>query len=315
MDAAAGRDAGEFMVVGVDGSEPSLRAVDWAADEAVLREVSLRVVYAFLWDRYEGAALARDVGRPSGPPSPREIADAGARRARARRRGLRVTADVVPEEPEHALVREGRHAAALVVGTRGRSGLAELLLGSVSLAVAAHAGCPVVVLRGSHDNQAAPPVHGRVVVGVGEDVEASAAVRFAVEEARRRGVALEAVRAWRCPVRESADHPLTYGESARLHEKRAAEELDTALRHVPSDLRVYRRTVEGYARGVLLEASYRADLLVVGARRGDGHVGLQLGRVAHGLLHHSACPVVVVPDGPRDAAPGPDCGAVSLPPR
>ena len=60
---------------------------------------------------------------------------------------------------------------------------------------------------------------------------------------------------------------------------------------------------------------YAFDLLVVGARRGDGHVGLQLGRVAHGLLHHSACPVVVVPDGPRDAAPGPDCGAVSLPPR
>ncbi|WP_149550174.1 universal stress protein [Streptomyces marokkonensis] len=301
MNAAVGRGDGEYLVVGVDGSEPSLRAVDWAADEAVLRGVSLRVVYAHLWDRYEGSALARDVERPAGPPSPRDVAEAGARRALARHPGLRVTVEVVPEEPEYALVREGRHAAALVVGTRGRSGVAEMLLGSVSLAVAAHADCPVIVLRGSHDNQATPPVHGRVVVGVGEDVKDPAAVRFAVAEARRRGVALEAVRAWRCPARESVDHPLITGEPARLHEERAAEELETALRDVPDDLRVYRRTVEGYARRVLLDASHRADLLVVGARRRDGHVGLQLGRVAHGLLHHSACPVAVVPHREGDA--------------
>ncbi|MFF5158368.1 universal stress protein [Streptomyces sp. NPDC000348] len=301
MNTAVGRGNGGFLVVGVDGSEPSLRAVDLAADEAVLRGVSLRVVYASLWDRYEGAALARDIGRPAGPPSPRDVADAGARRALARHPGLRVTADVVPEEPEYALVREGRGAAALVVGARGRSGLAEMLLGSVGLAVAAHADCPVIVLRGSQDNRATPPAHGRVVVGVGEDVEEPAAVRFAVEEARRRGAALEAVRAWRCPARESTDHALMTGEPARLHEERAAEELERALRDVPADLRVHRRTAEGHARRVLLDASYRADLLVVGARRRDGHVGLRLGRVAHGLLHHSACPVVVVPHRGGDA--------------
>lgn len=301
MNAAVGRGDGEYLVVGVDGSEPSLRAVDWAADEAVLRGVPLRVVYAHLWDRYEGAALAQDVGGPARAPSPQDIADAGARRAHARHPGLPVTTDVVPEEPEYALVREGRDAAALIVGTRGRSGLAELLLGSVSLAVAAHADCPVIVLRGSHDNQATPPVHGRVVVGVGDDPKESAALRFAVAEARRRGVALEAVRAWRCPAHESADHPLMAGEPARLHEERAAEELEAALRDVPEDLQVYRRTVEGYARRVLLDASHRADLLVVGARRREGHFGLQLGRVAHGLLHHSACPVVVVPHREGDA--------------
>ena len=55
------------IVVGVDGSDPSLRAVDWAADEAVVRGVPLSVVYACLWERYEGAALARDLGKPSAP--------------------------------------------------------------------------------------------------------------------------------------------------------------------------------------------------------------------------------------------------------
>ncbi|OLZ65291.1 universal stress protein, partial [Streptomyces sp. IMTB 2501] len=52
----------------------------------------------------------------------------------------------------------------------------------------------------------------------------------------------------------------------------------------------------GRARDVLIAASYEADLLVVGARRRHGHFGLQLGRVAHGVLHHAACPVAVVPE-------------------
>ncbi|GAA2271912.1 universal stress protein [Streptomyces atrovirens] len=301
MNARAERGGAGPLVVGVDGSEPSLRAVDWASDEAVLRGVALRVVYACLWDRYEGGAVARDIGRPTALPLPQDIVDAAAERARARHPDLRVTTDVVLEEPEYALVREGRKASALVVGTRGRGGLAELLLGSVSLAVAAHADCPVIVLRGSHDNQATPPVHGRIVVGVGEDPKEPAAVRFAADEARRRGVTLEAVRAWRCPAHETTDHPLLVGEPDRLHEERAAEELETALRDVPADIEVRRRTVEGHARRVLLDASHRADLLIVGARRKEGHLGLQLGRVAHGLLHHSACPVAVVPHREGDA--------------
>ncbi|CAM5566059.1 universal stress protein [Streptomyces aurantiogriseus] len=301
MNAAVERALGEPLVVGVDGSEPSLRAVDWAADEAVLRGVPLRVVYACLWERYEGAALARDIGKPSALPLAQDVVGAAAQRARARHPELKVTADVVFEEPEYALVREGRNASALVVGTRGRSGIAELLLGSVSLAVAAHADCPVIVLRGSHDNQATPPVRGRVVVGIGEEAKASAVVKFAYEEAQRRGVPLEAVRAWRCPAHETTDHPLLAGEPARLHEERAVEELEAALQDVPADIDVRRRTVEGHARRVLLDASHEADLLVVGARRREGHFGLQLGRVAHAALHHSACPVAVVPHREHDA--------------
>ncbi|MFD7406835.1 universal stress protein [Streptomyces sp. NPDC059866] len=301
MNAGVERVRGGPLVVGVDGSEPSLRAVDWAADEAELRGVPLRVVYACLWERYEGAALARDLAEPTALPLAQDVVGAAAQRARARHPGLQVTTDVVFEEPEYALVHEARHASALVVGTRGRSGIAEMLLGSVSLAVAAHADCPVIVLRGSHDNQATPPVHGRVVVGVGEDAKESAAVRFAAEEARRRGVPLEAVRAWRCPAHETTDHPLLAGEPARLHEERAAEELEAGLEDLPAGVDVHRRTVEGHARRVLVDASHRADLLVVGARRREGHLGLQLGRVPHAVLHHSACPVAVVPHGGHDA--------------
>ncbi|NGO40887.1 universal stress protein [Streptomyces ureilyticus] len=286
------------LVVGVDGSEPSLRAVDWAADEAALRQVPLRLVHASLWQRYEGAALAEDLGKPSELVPANGIVDGAARRARTRRPDLKVSTEVLAEEPEYALVRDGRHASALVLGSRGRGGIAELLLGSVSLSVAAYATCPVIVLRGRHDKQAQPVTHGRILLGVGEEAHGSAAVRFAFEEAERRGAVLEAVRAWRCPAHETTDHPLLAGEPAHLHEQRAAETLEAALNDVAAEhpsVEVRRRTAEGPARKVLLDASATADLMVVGARRQKQTFGLQLGRVAHTVLHHSDCPVAVVP--------------------
>ncbi|WP_326651392.1 MULTISPECIES: universal stress protein [unclassified Streptomyces] len=284
------------IVVGVDGSEPSLRAVDWAADEAVLHGLPLRVVYASLWERYEGTSLAEDVGKPSEQVLAEDIVETAARRARRRQPDVKVSTDVLPEEPEYALVRESRSATLLVTGSRGRSGLAEALLGSVSLTVAGHAQCPMIVIRGNHDNQARTATHGRVVVGVGEKPAGSAAVRFAFEEARRRGVPLDAVRAWRWPAHESTDHPLLTGEPARLHEQQAVETLETALQDAPAGVESHRRAVEGHTRTVLVNASRNADLLIIGARRRPGHHGLQLGRVTHGVLHHSACPVVIVPE-------------------
>ncbi|MGV9559538.1 universal stress protein [Streptomyces sp. NPDC003401] len=292
------------LVVGVDGSEPSLRAVDWAADEAALRGVPLRLVYASLWERYEGDSLAEELAEdltgdlegPDGQVTAEAVVRVAARRAALRRPDVEVSTDVLPEEPDSALVREGRNACALVLGHRGRSGLVEVLLGSVGLSVAAHADCPVIVLRGGHDNRVRTGRHSRVVVGVGDKGTDSAALRFAVREAVLRDATLEAVRAWRCPAHESTDHPLFVGEPARLHELRAAEILEQALADVPAGLEPHRRTVEGPARGVLLAASHEADLLVVGARRNPGHLGLQLGRVAHSVLHHAACAVAVVPE-------------------
>ncbi|MFJ8142349.1 universal stress protein [Streptomyces sp. NPDC096013] len=284
------------IVVGVDGSEPSLRAVDWASDEATLRGMPLRLVYASLWERYEGTSIAEDLAKPDEQVMAEDVVDNAARRARRRHPQLDVRVEVLAEEPEYALVRESRSASMLVTGTRGRSGLAEALLGSVSLIVAGHAQCPMVVVRGNHDNQAQAGTHGRVVVGVGDKPAGSAAVRFAFEEARRRGVRLEAVRAWRWPAHETTDHPLMAGEPARLHQQQAVDALDAALRDAPDDVEASRRTVEGHTRTVLVDASRDADLLVVGAKRRPGHFGLQLGRVAHGVLHHSTCPVAVVPE-------------------
>ena len=286
------------LVVGVDGSEPSMRAVDWAADEAALHGVPLRVVYASLWERYEGAALMPGLGRTSEQVLADRIVEAAAQRAGRREADLKISTEVLAEEPVTALVGESRNASALVLGTRGRSGIAELLLGSVSLAVAGRADCPVIVLRGSHDNQARSGMRQRIVLGVGEGTQNAAAVRFAFQKAQERRVPLEAVRAWRRPAHEIPDHPLITGEPARLYEQEAAESLETALAEAAAEypsVELHRRTAEGPARAVLLGASAGADLLVVGARRHRGHSGLQFGRFVHTVLHHAACPVAVVP--------------------
>ncbi|MDN3029207.1 universal stress protein [Streptomyces sp. S.PB5] len=282
------------LVVGVDGSDESLVAVDWAADEAARRGLPLRLVHASLWERYEGAVPPEDGDPPYEQVRAENLLDIAAARARRRAPDLKVATEVAAEEAVDALLHEGHHAFSLVTGARDRGGLTELLLGSVSPAVAGRARCPVIVVRGDTTGD-----HGRILLGVGESARGGEAVRFAFQEAETRGCMLDAVRAWRRSAREPMQHPLLAGNPAHQHERQASEQLDSALYEAAADhpaVRVRRTTAEGPAPKVLLARSGGADLLVVGARRRHGHHGFQLGRVAHTLLHHADCPVAVVPE-------------------
>jgi nucleotide-binding universal stress UspA family protein len=284
------------LVVGVDGSDSSLRAVDWAVDEAARHGRPLRLVYASLWERYEGGRPSFNTERPAEEVVAQHITASCVERARLRNREVKVSGEVLPDDAVSVLLREGADALALVVGSRGRGELAGMLLGSVSLTVAARAVCPVIVVRGEERNR--QDASQRVVVGVGDSTEGLGAVRFAFREAEARGCALDAVRAWRCPAHEHVDHPLVADDASRVHEERASTILTEALSEAVRDhprVDVYRRPVEGPAHRVLVDASADADLMVVGAVRRQGHFGLQLGRVAHALLHHSECPVAVIP--------------------
>ncbi|MFE7468580.1 universal stress protein [Streptomyces sp. NPDC057499] len=284
------------LVVGVDGSEASLTALDWAVDEAVRHQRPLRIVHASLWEHYEGAASPTSAERPSAQELIENIAVAAAERAEKRSPGLSVTTDVAAEDPTAALLREGRNAMAVVLGSRGRSEIGDLLLGSVGLLVASRASCPVVVVRGDRD--ALEARHRRVLLGIGDHDMDSPAVGFAFREAALRQAELDVVRTWRRPAHEPVDHLLLTGERGSRFEREASEALEKALdagaREHP-EVRLRRSTAEGPAHKVLTERSAAADLLVVGARRRDGAIGLQLGRVAHRALHHAACPVAVVP--------------------
>ncbi|MDK1344665.1 universal stress protein [Streptomyces sp. 378] len=289
---------GRPIVVGVDGSESSLRAVDWAVDEAALHALPLHVVYASLWQRYERAVFPTSPGRTEQILTD-VLVVAAAKRAGRRRPGMTITTEVVPAGPVPVLRHAARKASALVLGSRGRGSTAELLLGSVSLAVAGRAEGPVIVVRGAPDGPVGARLHGRrVVVGVPDEPDGSAAVRFAFREADRRGVPLEAVRAWHRHAHETTDHVPVPGEPAEVHRRRAVEAWETALRAPAEefpDVEVRQRIVEGRARTALLDASADAALLVIGAQHPDGRLDLHIGRVTHAVLHHAACPVGVVP--------------------
>ncbi|MGW2448428.1 universal stress protein [Streptomyces sp. NPDC001675] len=284
------------LVVGVDGSDCSLLALDWAAAEAQRHGLPLRLVHASLWERYERARPSFGAGRPAEEVMAQHIVASGAERVRARNPEVKVSGEVLPADPVAVLLAAAPTASALVTGARGRGEIAGLLLGSVSLAVAARAMCPVVVVRGEERNIAGSL--GRIVAGAGESAGSAGALRFAAREAEARGCALTAVRAWRTPAQQPVDHMLIADDAARSREERALVGLDEALRETEREhpgLEIERRPAEGPAHRVLLEASAEADLIVVGAVRRQGHLGLQLGRIAHTLLHHARCPVAVVP--------------------
>ncbi|MFF6851122.1 MULTISPECIES: universal stress protein [Streptomyces] len=316
------------VVVGVDGSDAASDALDWAAELAGRRGLPLRVVHASLWERYEGYVAGTAADRPAERLHSEAVLATAAERAGRRVPALKVMTDLAADDAVTALLRAGQSAEALVVGSRGRGEFASLLLGSVGLGIAARAQCPVVVVRGRPEN-----VHGgmnRVVVGIAErerpserePAPPSAAVAFALREARLRGGELEAVHAWRCAgpedhgarenhgahedhtARENhrapQDHTAREDHGTREdHARRAAELLDETLGGATAaglpPVPVAHRPVEGSARKALLDASAHADLLVVGARRRQGHFGMQLGLVNHAVLHHAKCPVAVVP--------------------
>ncbi|MET8247670.1 universal stress protein [Streptomyces sp. NPDC005202] len=285
------------LVVGVDGSDSSLTAVGWAVGEAARHGLPLRLVYASLWERYEGTVPSGSLDRPSEQVMAEHIVAAAAERARLRNPDVKVSTDTIPEEAASALLSEGNHASALVIGSRGRGGLKGLLLGSVGLTVAARAHCPVIVVRG--DGAALGGTHERILLGAGDPDTSGEAVRFAFREAEVRGCTLDVVRAWRRPAFETSGAAALAEEPAHQHEEWASALLDALLRDAMADhpaVRVRRTTVEGPAHKVLADRSAAADLVIVGTRRRVGHFGLQLGRVSHTLLHHAQCPVAIVPE-------------------
>ncbi|MFI9152491.1 universal stress protein [Streptomyces sp. NPDC053367] len=284
------------LVVGVDGSDGSLLAVDWAVDEAARHGLPLRLVHASLWEHYESALPSVTLARPSAQVLADHIVASAAERARRRNPDVKFSTDVFPAEATEALLKEGDNATALITGSRGRSELTGLLLGSVGLAVAARAHCPVIVVRG--DRAGLAGTHERILLGAGDPEAGGEAARFALREAEIRGCALDVVRSWRCPAYETADTAEPAEAPGLEHEEQARALLDELLRDAIGghpDVRVRRTTAEGPAHKVLVRRSAAADLVVVGARRRQGHFGLQLGRVAHTLLHRALCPVAVVP--------------------
>jgi nucleotide-binding universal stress UspA family protein len=279
------------VVAATDGSEESLRAVEWAAREAALHGAPLRIVSAAevlsgMMEHKDDAEVdtVADVLRHN-----RDGALATAvKRAVAVAPELLIDTGQLSGPIAEAVSASGSGASMLVVGSRGIGAFAAMILGSVSRYTATHAPCPVVVVR---DQTLAP--HRKVCAGI-RDVDSCAdALAFAFEEAALREAELIAVHAWHAPHFQLPSH----GGAQDIADS-ATRQLTALLaswRDKYSTVHVSQHVVHGHPGRVLSGVSAQADLVVLG-RRAPHESGAQgAGTVTHALLSHAHGPVVTVP--------------------
>jgi nucleotide-binding universal stress UspA family protein len=288
--------AGKPVVASTDGSEDSLRAVGWAAREAVLRGLPLRIVSA-------AAMPPRMIEHKAGPgletvsDALREDRDralaAAAERATAAAPDLLIDVDELAGAPAQAVTDAGSGASMLVVGARGRGAFTAMVLGSVSRYASAHAPCPVVVVR-----EETTSVHRQVGVGIGDPARSAAALAFAFQEAALRKASLIAVHAWDSPYGDIGPAVWALATPGRPGlEEEAVSQVDSVLADWQGkypDVQVSRDFVHAHPGRALVGLSARADLVVIG--RHTAHGGRAgPGAVRHAVLNHAHGPVVTVP--------------------
>ncbi|MFF7985314.1 universal stress protein [Streptomyces sp. NPDC007901] len=294
------------VIAAVDGSDDSLRALDWAVDAARRRGATLRVVHVRQYAAW-GQPDVLVAGEPDGAGDPvlDEVRD------RLRTGAGEPAAEYVALEgaPTALLPQLGADAQLLVLGSRGRGGFASLLLGSNGLAAARDAGCPVVVVprpgRVVHEELPAEP-GPRVVVGLDVDSPDDATLAFAFAEAAGRDALLQVIAAYPWPVQSWAAAggmvPPAVDQDEVEHETRTLAEgfLAPYLKNHP-DVRTQILAPPGDAAGLLVSASKDAGLVVVGRhRRRPLAPARMMGSVTQAVLLHAAAPVAVVPPAPAE---------------
>ncbi|MFW6091689.1 MAG: universal stress protein [Actinomycetota bacterium] len=284
-------ERGAPMVVGVDGSEDSLRALDWAAAEAARHGWPLRIVSAYEANVAALPAVAVTL------PGPTERVKAVLAQARDRVANaypeLAVSTEPVQGPAPHVLLTESERARMLVVGREGVNRLAEIVLGSVSLECATHAQVPVAVIPAAWDPPKEP--YGRIVLGIDGSENCQAATQYAFEEATERDAELIVAYAWHQPTHRPDDWPArTDDPHVRADFHQVLADFVSAWRDKYPDARVTAIDEVNHPALVLGHLSADADMVVIGGRGHGTVTGALLGSVAKAILRHVDRPVVVV---------------------
>ena len=280
------------IVAATDGSEESLRAVEWAAREAVLHSAPLRIVSAASLPRTASLQLKPERDVVLGfvrEHRDRALAAAEARAAEMAP-GLLISTDPLEGPPARAVTGSGSGALMLVVGSRGIGAFTAMVLGSVARYTAGHACCPVVVVR-----EETAAVHRQVGVGIGDLDDCADSLAFAFEEAALHKASLRAIHAWHAPQASISRAGTPYPPPA-LHAAAAdtARELTLLLdrwQEKYPDVPVSQDVMHGHPGRALADLSARADLVILGR-----HPGLPgPGSVRHAVLNHAHGPIAIVP--------------------
>ncbi|WP_433281600.1 universal stress protein [Pseudonocardia xinjiangensis] len=257
------------VVVGVDGTQIALEAVRWAAAEARLRRLPLRIVHAAPY------AAGHDA------PAVRRAQDILARAFTVARRaepGLRSSTHGTEQPPVDALLDAAGNAHLLVLGMGGGERPHEILIGSVALEVSGCARCPVTVVRGRLRHSDRRPL----LAGVDEPATDEAVLDVAFSEARRH-----------------RDRLLVLHAGGPRHDTEPAVQDDLADQltswadrypDVPVDLRI----VPGPPAPALLAAAVRARMVVLGTRGRTAPARVLFGSTSRQVLRRCGVPVTVV---------------------
>lgn len=212
-------------------------------------------------------------------------------KAIADEQGVEASTLIVTGDPASVFVELSRNYNLIVIGNRGKGGLAERLLGTTSSSLPAYAYCPIVVVPYTDDEGNLMHLNNtitKVAVGSDESKWGLKALEIAAAFADSWGAELDVISA--VPNMKGSEDE---GVMASFQ-----EDLDVRIKPLEEaypNLKINKQIVPGPAAGALTKASYDHDVVVVGSRGRGGFTGLLLGSTSQGLLQHAVGPVYVVP--------------------
>jgi nucleotide-binding universal stress UspA family protein len=275
------------VLVGVDRSECGQQALGWAVQDAATRGSVLTIAHVVDLPRIADVPLSSELVDAAARAA-RQMLDAAVGRSHRTHPRLEIGSRLASGSPAAELLRLAADADQLVVGSRGHGGFASLLLGSTAAQLAAHASCPVIVVRGS------ATAGGPVVVGVDGSDRSEAALDYGFAYATRHGLPLHALHVYpNYPTMVA--YPMApidmqvVRDGAELFLSQAVTQWSAKHPDVPATHQV----AEGTPAHALANTSKNASLLVVGSRGHGGFAGLLLGSVSQAIVRHAHCPVAV----------------------
>ena len=264
------------IVVGIDGSRTAEYAALWAIDEAISRDVPLRLLAAAAPGDQEADAAASAV----------RVAAAV---VEANGRPLRLETQVIEGAAIPTLLASTGSAVMICIGSVGIKQLTHHRVGSTKQALVASANCPVAVVRSPPRRVSTDP--GWVVVELDDTPESAAVLQFGVAEARLRRAPLRVLGTWQSRYTDTHDsHAVADGN------RRVRAQLDRRLsqwKHHYPDLDVRPVAIHGSALNYLSKHAAEIGLVVVGAPNASS-VGELLGPMGLTTLNDAECTILVV---------------------
>jgi nucleotide-binding universal stress UspA family protein len=264
------------VVVGIDGSQAAIHAAEWAVDEAVSREVPLRLVQ-IVPERVEPAPFA-SVGNVR---MELEYGEAALRIAtaavEAAGKPVKVETAILQGDPAAMLIAESRNAEMICIGSVGIGRFARALLGSTAAEVADAAHCPVAIIRTQHNQP--KPDSALIVAAVNNSPDNKDVVEQAMQEAQLHHAPVLALGVLR---KDSGDMP--------------CDELERRVecwRRRHPGVNIYAGATRTDIADFLAVTDKTIQLAVIGSTDAD-QVARLIGPHHHPILGHAACSVLIV---------------------